>query len=53
MFDVNISKESYKESKILLKEVLLLKWLLGKIGMSICYDLRFPSLYRKRLKGVT
>ena len=25
----------------------------GKIGMSICYDLRFPSLYRKlSLKGV-
>ena len=56
MFDVNISKgESYKESKIFTKgsKIVTGKLPWGKIGMSICYDLRFPSLYRKlSLKGV-
>jgi len=50
MFDVDISKgESYKESTIFTKGKKLvtakLPW--GQLGMSICYDLRFPSLYRK------
>ena len=55
MFDVNISKrESYKESKIFTKgkKIVTAKLPWGKIGMSICYDLRFPDLYRKLcLKG--
>ena len=50
MFDVEISnKEKYKESEIFLAgnkiKVSNLPW--GKIGLSICYDLRFPNLYRK------
>ena len=50
MFDVNISKsDSYQESKIFTKGKKIvtanLPW--GRIGMSICYDLRFPTLYRK------
>ena len=50
MFDVNISKgESYKESKIFTKgkKIVTAKLPWGRIGMSICYDLRFPTLYRK------
>ena len=50
MFDVNISKkEFYKESSIFVKGLkptsVQLPW--GKLGMTICYDLRFPSLYRR------
>ena len=50
MFDVNISKgESYQESKIFTKgkKIVTTKLPWGRIGMSICYDLRFPALYRK------
>jgi len=50
MFDVNISKgEFYKESKIFTKgtKIVTAKLPWGRIGMSICYDLRFPTLYRK------
>tara|TARA_B100000686_G_scaffold292708_1_gene321601 strand:+ start:228 stop:1058 length:831 start_codon:yes stop_codon:yes gene_type:complete len=56
MFDVNISKsESYQESKIFTKgkKIVTAKLPWGRIGMSICYDLRFPTLYRKLCsKGV-
>ena len=50
MFDVNFSKkEFYKESSIFVKgskpTSVQLPW--GKLGMTICYDLRFPSLYRR------
>ena len=50
LFDVNLStKEKYLESKNFdpgnLLKVASLPF--GKIGMSICYDLRFPELYRK------
>ena len=50
MFDVNISKgESYKESSIFTKgkKIITAKLPWGRIGMSICYDIRFPTLYRK------
>ena len=52
MFDVKISKkESYKESKIFKpgKKVVVTNTPWGKIGLSICYDLRFPELYRKQV----
>ena len=50
MFDVNLSKkEKHLESKSYRKgnknEVANLPW--GKLGMSICYDIRFPNMYRK------
>ena len=54
MFDVKISKkESYKESKIFKpgKKVVVTNTPWGKIGLSICYDLRFPNLYRKLSKS--
>jgi predicted amidohydrolase len=53
MFDVTLSKkEKYLESKIYTPGTLIksvnLPW--GKLGLSICYDLRFPNLYRKLSK---
>ena len=53
MYDVVLSKkEKYFESKTYspgnsLKSVKL-PW--GKLGLSICYDLRFPMMYRKLAK---
>lgn len=53
MFDVTLSKkEKYQESKKFLagsrSVVAKLPW--GKLGLTICYDLRFPNLYRKLTK---
>jgi len=53
MYDVTLSKkEKYFESKIFLPgkkyKVTNLPW--GKLGLSICYDLRFPNLYRRLAK---
>ena len=49
MFDVDLANgESYRESKSFLAgsraRVVSLPW--GKLGLTICYDLRFPQLYR-------
>ena len=49
MFDVDLAGgESYRESRTFdpgATAVLAdLPW--GRLGMSICYDLRFPALYR-------
>ena len=54
MYDVILSKkEKYFESKSFFSgkkiKVFRLPW--GKIGLSICYDLRFPNLYRKLSKA--
>ena len=53
MYDVVLNKnEKYFESKTFSKGKKLksfnLPW--GKLGLSICYDLRFPNLYRKLAK---
>ncbi len=50
MFDVNLSKkEKYLESKIFTKgnklKSVKLPW--GNLGLTICYDIRFPEMYRK------
>ena len=53
LFDVYLSKnESYLESKNYEagKKVIVSDMPWGKIGMTICYDLRFPSLYKKLAK---
>jgi len=53
LFDVNInSKESHKESKSFVKgkELVISKINGVKIGLTICYDLRFPDLYRQLAK---
>jgi len=45
-------KEIYKESDTFKAgdKVVVVETPFGKIGMSICYDLRFPSLYREMVK---
>jgi predicted amidohydrolase len=53
MFDVILSKkEKYLESKNFYagKKIKSFKLPWGRIGLSICYDLRFPNLYRKLSK---
>ena len=54
MYDVTLSKkEKYFESKTFTAGTKIksakLPW--GKLGLSICYDLRFPNLYRKLSKA--
>jgi predicted amidohydrolase len=50
MFDVRLSKtETHNESKTFVPgkrlKVVNLPW--GKLGLTICYDLRFPELFRQ------
>ena len=54
MYDVVLSKkEKYFESKTFNagKKIKLFKLPWGKIGLTVCYDLRFPNLYRKLSKA--
>ena len=53
MYDAKLSKsEKYFESKLFTSgkklKISNLPW--GKLGLSICYDLRFPSMYKKMSK---
>lgn len=51
LFDASFSKENYKESDDFLggdiEQIKVTDTPYGKIGLSICYDLRFPELYRE------
>jgi len=51
LFDVDLSdsQESYRESRSMYPgdEVVTVDTPCGRIGLSICYDLRFPELYRQ------
>tara|TARA_Y100000768_G_scaffold112039_1_gene82530 strand:- start:1440 stop:2234 length:795 start_codon:yes stop_codon:yes gene_type:complete len=50
MYDAKLSsKEKYFESKIFKsgKKIKIAKLPWGKLGLSICYDLRFPHMYKK------
>lgn len=50
LFDVTISdNESYSESNVIKEgnKPVTVKTPLGCLGLTICYDLRFPELYRK------
>ena len=50
MFDVDLAGgESYRESKVYRPggEAVIADLPWGKLGLSICYDLRFPHLYRQ------
>ena len=54
MYDVVLSKrEKYFESKTFSagKKIKSFKLPWGKLGLTICYDLRFPNLYRKLSKS--
>ncbi len=50
--DINTKGEHYRESDTFEagKEIVVVDTPFGKIGMSICYDLRFPMLYREMVK---
>ncbi len=53
MYDAKLSKsEKYFESKTFRpgKNIKVVKLPWGKLGLSICYDLRFPNMYRKMSK---
>ena len=53
LFNVNLgSKEKYLESKNYDsgREIKVAKLSYGNLGLSICYDIRFPILYRKLVK---
>lgn len=50
MFDVNVSEtEQYRESSGYRPGIraVLARTPFGRIGMTVCYDLRFPQLYRR------
>ncbi len=53
LFDVDLpeKKESYRESAHMAPggKIVALDTPVGKLGLSICYDLRFPELYRRLL----
>jgi deaminated glutathione amidase len=48
LFGLNLGNETYHEEKTIVpgKQVVTVESPFGKIGLSICYDLRFPELYR-------
>ncbi|MET0964729.1 MAG: carbon-nitrogen hydrolase family protein, partial [Noviherbaspirillum sp.] len=48
LFGFNRGKESYDESRTIAPggSVQRLETPLGRVGLSVCYDLRFPELYR-------
>ena len=51
LFDVDLadSNESYRESRSMYPgdDIVVVPTPLGTLGLSICYDLRFPELYRE------
>lgn len=49
LFGFNKGSESYEESRTIVAgdEVSTFETDLGKVGLSICYDLRFPELFRQ------
>ncbi len=53
MYDAKLSsKEKYFESRLFKsgKKIKISKLPWGKLGLSICYDLRFPAMYKKMSK---
>ena len=48
LFGLSLGNENYHEEKTITpcKQVVTVDSPFGKIGLSICYDLRFPELYR-------
>jgi len=55
LFDVKLidSDEQYTESETIEPgdEVVVLDTPFGRMGLSVCYDLRFPELYRQQLEA--
>ena len=48
LFDVNIENESYTESETITPgdKVVVADTPFGRLGLAVCYDLRFPELFR-------
>ena len=48
LFGFSKGSESYDEARTIVpgKEVGVVETAVGKVGLSVCYDLRFPELYR-------
>jgi predicted amidohydrolase len=53
MFDVDVGGVAYRESSVTAPgdEVVVAQVLGRTVGMSLCYDLRFPELYRRLADG--
>jgi predicted amidohydrolase len=53
MFDVNLKEESFRESRTYRPgdRAVLAKIPWGVLGMTVCYDVRFPHLYRDLAKA--
>jgi predicted amidohydrolase len=55
LFDVDLpgTEERYRESDIIEpgEEVVVLDSPFGRIGLAVCYDLRFPEMFRQMLDG--
>jgi predicted amidohydrolase len=54
LFDVEVGDgQTYRESAAVAPgtEVVVAESPLGKVGLSVCYDLRFPELYRKHAEA--
>ena len=54
LFDIAIpGKAVFRESKLVApgREVVVANTRLARLGLSICYDLRFPELYRRLTRG--
>jgi nitrilase len=52
LFDVSLSRdETYRESDYILpgSDTVVYESPWGKIGLAVCYDLRFPEMFRKML----
>lgn len=51
LFDVNLSEsnESYRESRSMFpgEDIVTVDTPCGRVGLTICYDVRFPELYRQ------
>lgn len=54
LFDVSLPnvEESYQESAVFSagQDIVVVETPVGHIGMSICYDIRFPEMYRKMVE---
>ncbi|MBL8917026.1 MAG: carbon-nitrogen hydrolase family protein [Archangium sp.] len=54
LFDVEVGDgQTYRESAAVAPgtDVVVVESPVGKVGLSVCYDLRFPELYRKHADG--
>lgn len=53
LFDVDLGTETHKESRTIRpgRRAVVAKTPWGKLGMTVCYDIRFPHLYRRLAKA--